>query len=280
MAITAAMQHGATLTFDINTGQQTLVIPEKIVLASLFIGIAAVIDFFDGFVARLFGASSELGKQLDSLSDVVSFGVAPGIIVYQFLQMAIARHDNGIDASIFWLLPAFIIPCAGAYRLGRFNIDTEQSKVFKGVPIPAAGLVVASFPLIYWYSNTTALNNILLNEWFWYGVIFIISYLMVCTLPMKALKFSGINKRAVLVLTSIIIVVVSSTLYISWFIVPLAFLIYGLLSFIFKFNQNSFKVFLPFLIIFAIAIVSAVFLGWLAVPLAFLTYVIVSLIFK
>lgn len=280
MAITAAMQHGLTLSYDYNTGQQILVIPEKIFLASVFIAIAAVIDFFDGFVARLFGASSELGKQLDSLSDVVSFGVAPGIIVYQFLQLSIARHDGGIDSSIFWLLPAFIIPCAGAYRLGRFNLDNSQSTVFKGVPIPAAGLVIASFPLIYWYSNTTVLNNILLNEWFWYAVIFLISYLMVCTLPMKALKFSGLNKRAFIILIAIIIAVILCTTFIGWFIAPSAFIIYGLLSFIFKFNQNTFKVFLPFLIILIVALVSAVLLGWLAVPLAFLTYVIVSLIFK
>ena len=234
MAITAAMQHGLTLSYDYNTGQQTLVIPEKIFLASVFIAIAAVIDFFDGFVARLFGASSELGKQLDSLSDVVSFGVAPGIIVYQFLQLSIARHDGGIDSSIFWLLPAFIIPCAGAYRLGRFNIDNSQSTVFKGVPIPAAGLVIASFPLIYWYSNTTLLNNILLNEWFWYAVIFLISYLMVCTLPMKALKFSGLSFKVLLPFIIIAIVAVVAAILVGWLAVPLAFLTYVIVSLIFK----------------------------------------------
>jgi len=234
MAITAAMQHGLTLSYDYNTGQQILVIPEKIFLASVFIAIAAVIDFFDGFVARLFGASSELGKQLDSLSDVVSFGVAPGIIVYQFLQLSIARHDGGIDSSIFWLLPAFIIPCAGAYRLGRFNIDNSQSTVFKGVPIPAAGLVIASFPLIYWYSNTTVLNNILLNEWFWYAVIFLISYLMVCTLPMKALKFSGLSFKVLLPFIIIAIVAVVAAILVGWLAVPLAFLTYVIVSLIFK----------------------------------------------
>ena len=234
IAITFAMQHGATVSFDINTGQQIVVIPEKIVFASIFIGIAAVIDFFDGFVARLFGASSELGKQLDSLSDVVSFGVAPGIIVYQFLQMSIARQDNGMDASIFWLLPAFIIPCAGAYRLGRFNIDNTQSTVFKGVPIPAAGLIIASFTLIYWYSNTVFLNNILLNQWFWYAVVFIISYLMVCTLPMKALQFSGISFKVLLPFIIILAVAVVSAVIVGWLAVPLAFITYVIVSLIFK----------------------------------------------
>ena len=234
MAITVALHSDYLYTFDVSTGDRYIEIPSKVYLASLFIAIAAIIDFFDGFVARLFGASSELGKQLDSLSDVVSFGVAPGIIVYQFLQMSIARHDNGIDASILWLLPAFIIPCAGAYRLGRFNVDSTQSKVFKGVPIPAAGLVIASFPLIYWYSNTVMLNNILLNEWFWYAVIFIVSYLMVCTLPMKALKFSGISFPVLLPFIIILAVAVVSAIFLGWLAVPLVFLTYVIVSLIFK----------------------------------------------
>src|SRR6202042_512519 len=119
---------------------------EKIYFASVFIGCAAVIDFFDGLVARLLKATSEMGKQLDSLADVVSFGVAPGLIVYEFLRMSYAQQTDGLDVNTLLLLPAFLIPCAGAYRLARFNIDTSQSYGFKGVPIPAAGLLVASFP--------------------------------------------------------------------------------------------------------------------------------------
>src|SRR3712207_2952421 len=115
-------------------------LPEKIYWASVFIGIAAAIDFLDGLVARILHVSSDMGKQLDSLADLVSFGVAPGMIVYQFLRLSYAQQENGLDVSALWLLPAFIIPCAGAYRLGRFNLDTEQSYGFKGVPIPAAGL--------------------------------------------------------------------------------------------------------------------------------------------
>ena len=135
----------------------------------------------DGFVARLLKASSEIGKQLDSLADVVSFGVAPGLIVYQFLRLSYAQQENGLDISTLWLLPAFIIPCAGAYRLARFNIDTAQSNGFKGVPIPAAGLLIASFPLIYWitYDAIFWIIPVLINKWFWYGVIIIVSWLMI-----------------------------------------------------------------------------------------------------
>ena len=84
-------------------------IPEKLTWAAYFIGIAAVIDFLDGFVARLFKATSELGKQLDSLADVVSFGVAPAAILYQFLRFSYAREENGLEISIIWLIPAFIL---------------------------------------------------------------------------------------------------------------------------------------------------------------------------
>ena len=92
--------------------------------ASLFICAAAVVDFLDGFVARFLNASSEMGKQLDSLADVVSFGVAPGVILYQLLRMSFVKEENGLDASIIWLLPAFILSCAAAYRLAKFNFDT------------------------------------------------------------------------------------------------------------------------------------------------------------
>src|SRR5205085_4445926 len=124
LAIIFILQNGLTITTDEN-GSSLIILPEKIFLASVFIGCAAAIDFLDGFVARLLKASSEMGKQLDSLADVVSFGVAPGMIVYQFLRAAYAQDPGGLEVSMICLLPAFIIPCAGAYRLGRFNIDTQ-----------------------------------------------------------------------------------------------------------------------------------------------------------
>ena len=109
---------------------------------------AAVVDFLDGFLARLFKATSPMGKQLDSLSDVVSFGVAPALIIYQLLRISYAQEENGLDISIAFLLPALIIACAAAWRLAKFNLDETQQYSFKGLPTPAAGLFVASLPLI------------------------------------------------------------------------------------------------------------------------------------
>ena len=224
------------LTADVDQGgTQYLSIPEQIYMASVCIGIAALIDFLDGFIARLLKASSDMGKQLDSLADIVSFGVAPGMIIYQFLRLSFAQQENGLDISVIWLLPAFIIPCAGAYRLGRFNIDPQQSYGFKGVPIPAAGLLIASFPLIYWFSdywfsNTSWIIMLLLNKWFWYAIIVMISYLMVSTLPMMALKFKELNAKKLLPFIAIAAIAIAGAIFSGWLAVPLVFIAYVLIS--------------------------------------------------
>jgi len=239
MAIVAVLQPGLTTTVDQNSGLQLVIVPENWYWASVFIGIAAVIDFLDGFVARLLKASSALGAQLDSLADVVSFGVAPGMIVYQFLRWSWAQHEDGLDVSMFWLLPAFIIPCAGAYRLGRFNIDTEQSYGFKGVPIPAAGLLIASFPLIYWYSDNSTAIKMLSNEWFWYGVILIISYLMVSTLPMLALKFKNASIKKLMPFIILAAIAAVTGILLGWLAVPITFFAYVIVSLVYKQNNHD-----------------------------------------
>lgn len=237
LAIIYTVQTGLTLTADSN-GESLVVIPEKIYLASVFIGIAAVIDFLDGFVARLLNASSEMGKQLDSLADVVSFGVAPGMIIYQFLRLSYAQQPDGLDINTLWLMPAFLIPCAGAYRLARFNIDTEQGYGFKGVPIPAVGLLIAAFPLVYWYDNQAWANNMLTNKWFWYAVVFIVSYLMISTLPMLALKFKNASFKSFLPFIIIAIVAIISAVIIKWMAVPVTFAAYVIISLVFKQSKS------------------------------------------
>ena len=234
MAIVVVLQNGIIITGDEQTGQQLIDIPEKIYLASLFIGIAAVIDFLDGFVARLLNASSAMGKQLDSLADVVSFGVAPAMIIYQFLRLSFAQHPDGLDISILWLVPAFIVPCAGAYRLARYNIDNTQSVVFKGLPIPAAGILVASFPLIYWSDNNQWVIKLLINQWFWYGLILLLSYLMVSTIPMMSLKMNNFSVKENLTKYILVISAIVAFIFLQWLAVPLIFILYVVLSFFTK----------------------------------------------
>ena len=233
LAIVSIMQNGLTAGID-ETGGALVILPENIVLASVFIGCAALIDFLDGFVARLMNAASDMGKQLDSLADVVSFGVAPGLIVYQFLRLSFAQQEDGLDTSVLWLMPAFIIPCAGAYRLARFNIDTEQHFGFKGVPIPAAGLLIASFPLVWWFSSEPSIVTVMLNQWFWYGIIALVSYLMVSRLPMMALKFKGVTLQKLLPFIIIAVVALVAAFLTGWLAVPVSFAAYVIISLLFK----------------------------------------------
>lgn len=233
LAIVFVMQNGIIIDADAN-GTQLLDMPEKIWMASLFIGIAAVVDFLDGFVARLFNATSEMGKQLDSLADVVSFGVAPAMIIYQFLRLSFAQEADGLDKSIIWLLPAFILPCAAAYRLARFNLDTSQSTSFKGMPVPAAGIFVASLPLIFWNVNEDWARSLLLNKWVLYAVVFVLSGLMISKLPLMALKFKDFSLKNNLPKYLLIIIAVATFLLLKWLAIPIIILAYVLISLLFK----------------------------------------------
>jgi CDP-diacylglycerol--serine O-phosphatidyltransferase len=233
LAIVVTLQNGITIQFT-SDGAQYIDIPEKIWMASLFIGIAGVVDFLDGFVARLFNATSAIGKQLDSLADVVSFGVAPSMIVYQFLRLSLAKEQNAIDTPMLWLMPAFIIACAGAYRLARFNIDYSQSYGFKGVPIPAVGLLIASFPLIYWHSPSSLVIDVLLNKWVLYGVVLMVSWLMVSTMPIMALKFKNFSFKSNIPKIILLVTAIVAAIFLQWLAVPVVFIVYILLSLLYK----------------------------------------------
>lgn len=235
IAIVCALQTESVIIYVNEDFGSSFNIPERLTLAAVFIGIAAIIDFADGFVARMFKATSELGKQLDSLADVVSFGVAPAAIIFQLLRLSFAREENGLDISILWLLPAFILSCAAAYRLGKFNLDTEQDYNFKGLPTPAVGLLIASFPLILHYNAAgLGIGNFLTNKWVLYSLIILLSYLMVSNLSFMSMKFRDFsvkNNVPKLILLGIAII---SAIFLHWAAVPVIFASYILLSLIFK----------------------------------------------
>ena len=232
-AIIVVLQTGISL---VNTadGAQMMNMPEEIFYAALFIGLAAIVDFLDGFVARLFKAQSAMGKELDSLADVVSFGVAPGMIIYQFLRLSVARQQDGLDASIGWLLPALILPCAAAWRLAKFNIDDKQTYSFSGVPTPAVGLLVASFPLIFWNSGSSAITDLFLNKWIWYAVVFVLSFLMVSNIPIISLKFKDYTLKNNMPKLILLVLGILLVILFKWAAVPLIFIAYILLSLLLK----------------------------------------------
>lgn len=229
MAIVLILQTGETIVILDQTGATQVTLPEKIWQGSLFIFGAAIVDFLDGFLARLLKAHSEKGKQLDSLCDMVSFGVAPGMILYQLLRIGYAREENGLDVSTAALLPAFIFSCAVAWRLARFNISTNQTYSFRGVPCPAAGLLVASFPLIIWYPHFDV-QQYFINIWLLYGVILITSYLMVSNRSFMAFKFTDYSIKNNLLKYILIALSLICILTLGWLSVPAIFILYLVFS--------------------------------------------------
>ena len=230
MAIVFALQTNSVIIYLNEDYNSSFNLPEKLTWAAICIMIAAVIDFLDGFIARLLKATSPLGKQLDSLSDVVSFGVAPAVIIYQLLRISFAREENGLDVSIFWMMPAFVISCAAAYRLGKFNLDDSQAFSFKGVPVPAVGLLIASFPLILHFNTLGSVNNLLTNKWILYALILVLSFLMVSNFKMMSLKLADRTAKNNIPKIILLLVGVISALFLQWLAVPIVFLFYILVS--------------------------------------------------
>ena len=235
MAIVFTLQTDSVIIYVNDQFESSFNIPEKLTWAAIFILLAGVVDFLDGFVARLMHATSALGKQLDSLSDIVSFGVAPAAILYQLLRLSFAREENGLEISILWLLPAFIISCAAAWRLAKFNLDETESYNFRGIPTPAVGLLIASFPLILHYNAALFdIGNILVNKWVLYGIIFLLSYLMVSNIPIMGMKFKDYTLKNNLPKIILAAVTIIGVIFLQWVAVPVIFIVYILLSLAYK----------------------------------------------
>ena len=235
VAIVFILQTGQSILYVEREGFTSWDMPEKIALASFFIFAAGLVDFLDGFIARLLKSNSEMGKQLDSLADVVSFGVAPGLILYQMLRISYARETNGLEISFWVLLPAFLIPCAAAWRLARFNIDSSQQYSFKGIPTPAAGITLASLPLIVHYQQFN-LQELLFNPWLIYGLIVLLSFLMVSNLPLMSMKFKDGGFQSNVPKLVLLILAILAAFTLKWVAVPVIFITYLIVSLAFKKN--------------------------------------------
>lgn len=209
-------------------------LPASIGMASLFIGIAAILDFFDGFLARLLKADSAMGVQLDSLADVVTFGVAPGMILFSFLRLSWATEMTALDTSVLYLLPAFVVPLAAAWRLARFNITPSDTPNFEGVPSPAVGLTIASFPLAYWMQGGSWMVELLQQSWFLYAVALVLSALMVVRVPMMSMKMKSFGWKANLPRYLFLILTVGLAVWLQWSAALPVFTAYVLLSLLFQ----------------------------------------------
>ncbi len=198
---------------------------DNLVVAAYCIFLSAIFDFFDGLASRVLQSFSGIGKDLDSLADMVSFGVLPSVILYElFLQAPQIEHISNFLNFIAFLLPVF-----SALRLAKFNIDTRQAENFIGLPTPANAILIASFPLILREHNLF-FTDFILNPYFLSCFVLIMCALLVAEMPLMSLKFKNrdFNKnifRYLLLLFSAILI-----LFFKFAAIPVVILMYITLS--------------------------------------------------
>ncbi|GAA4431791.1 CDP-alcohol phosphatidyltransferase family protein [Ravibacter arvi] len=188
--------------------------------ASYWMLLAAVFDFFDGFVARLLKVTSPIGRDLDSLADVVTFGVLPSFILLHLAEQS---------GPSVWNYGVLIVAAFSALRLAKFNNDPRQSDRFIGLPTPANGLLIASFPFIA--AGSGPLSDWIGTQWFILAAAVVSAALLVAELPLLALKFKGFQWRGnqyryALIASSLVLLPV-----LKWSAVPLIAILYLALSF-------------------------------------------------
>ena len=200
-------------------------------MASVMIFAAGLFDFLDGFSARLLKAHSPIGGDLDSLSDVVSFGVAPGFIMYHLIREGMVEPIWPLGQVSLFACFAFLLPVFSAVRLAKFNVDTRQTTSFIGLPTPPMAIFMASLPLAMWQLGV--LGQPVLSPYLCLGIVILFSVMMVCNLnffsfKIKTLSWKGNEIRWIF----LIIAVVGFAIY-RFVALPFILLIYILMSVLF-----------------------------------------------
>lgn len=198
------------------------------VAAGAMIFIAALFDFFDGFAARLLKAYSPLGAQLDSLSDVVSFGVAPSFIVYHYLSQQPISNSLSVEIADFNIIPfaAFFLAVSAELRLAKFNIDDRQTSSFIGLPTPAMGLFVASLPFALQNDSLAFMGGLMTNPYFLFAVIIVFSFLMVSEIPFFSLKIKNLKFKENIHIYILAMFAVVAFIFLQFAAIPFVMLFY------------------------------------------------------
>lgn len=216
-----------------------------LVSASFFAFAGIFLDFFDGLAARVLNAQSQVGLQLDSLADVVTSGVLPGIVMVQLLSEALTGNSLDITAifsstsnntSIESYLPfiGLLIAVASGYRLAKFNIDTRQTTSFIGLPVPANTLLILSLPLIISFQASQQITEVILTPWFLIIITLVSCVLLNAEIPLFGLKFKTWNfkdnaVRYLFLISSILLLVV-----LKFIAIPIIIFLYILVSLFWK----------------------------------------------
>ncbi len=218
-------------------------------IAAMFVALGIFFDFFDGLAARVLDVKSELGLQLDSLADMVTSGLVPGIVMFQLLGMSQTGGWNldtyslisskGLNLNSVLPFVGFIVTLASGYRLAKFNLDENQVSSFVGLPTPANALLILSLPLILFYHSSAILSDIILNQWFLIGLTLVSAFLLNCNLPLFALKFKNWSfkdnaLRYVFLTVSLVLLITMQFLA-----VPIIILFYVSSSLVSLWNQRS-----------------------------------------
>ena len=196
------------------------------VAAGAMIFLAAVFDFFDGFAARLLKAYSPLGAQLDSLSDVVSFGVAPSFIIYHYLQLASMSASMSVSVSDFNIIPfaAFFLAIFAELRLAKFNVDERQT---------------TSLPFALQNEKLVFMANNMTNPYFYISLIVIFSYLMVSEIPFFSLKIKNLKFKENIHIYILAIFAVVAFAFLGFAAIPFVMLFYIIEAIILQFTKNN-----------------------------------------
>ena len=204
----------------------------NIYLATLIIFTGIVFDFLDGFFARKLNIQSKLGLELDSLADLITSGLVPGIIIFRLFKI-----PNDLTFSIisndWFAFFAFIITISSAYRLAKFNIQENSKNFFIGLPVPANTILILSLLLIFHTSNHQYVIDIITNDFLLIAVVLVSSFLMNSNYKFISLKFDDYNFNR-LNNSRYFIIVISFILFftMSYISIPVIFLIYFLTSFL------------------------------------------------
>lgn len=215
----------------------------NLVMTAIFVALGIFFDYFDGMAARLLNVKSDVGLQLDSLADMVTSGVVPGIVMFQLFLRALPGVEQKGDWStgadlLNWNFPwlaliGLLVTLATGYRLAKFNIDDRQTDSFIGLPAPANALLILSLPLILIFQPSPQIVDIILNPWFLVVFTLFSCFILNAEIPLFALKFK------------------------TW-----------------SFSENKLRYFFIILCVVLLAV-----FHFIAVPLIIVAYVILSLIF-
>ena len=204
-------------------------------MTALFVVLGVFLDFFDGFFARILKVPGELGKQLDSLADMVTSGVVPGIVLFILLrnnQQMPYEINTEFEVSMGLPLIGLLVTLAACLRLAKFNIDERQTDSFIGLPTPAMSLFVISLPLIQMYTEIDFAKDLIANNYFLIGVTFFFSYLMNAELHLFSLKFKNYSLSENLFKYILIALSIILLFTIKYLAIPIIILSYILLSMI------------------------------------------------